>query len=145
MWSLLWVHTQDSRHHGRIRLWTRAVWPARVCSYLLCDSKNKPIVFHPHICSSHCLCAAVDELHHQCANIAITTSGISSRANTHSPTLHHYSHSHTTITISHSVVAVWSALEELLHRNEGSLTKTEQRMQVVRVELDDGTRLVGLR
>jgi hypothetical protein len=47
--------------------------------------------------------------------------------------------------VTGSVVAVWTALEELLGRNAGSLTKSEQRMQIVRVELDDGTRLVGLR
>lgn len=51
--------------HGRIRIWTSAVWPARVClcSYTLHDSKKNTAVFRPCIFARRTICVAVDELH----------------------------------------------------------------------------------
>lgn len=51
--------------HGRIRIWTSAVWPARVClcSYTLHDSKKNTAVFRPYIFARRTICVAVDELH----------------------------------------------------------------------------------
>ena len=45
--------------------------------------------------------------------------------------------------LSGSVVRIWGTLEKILERNEGSLSKSDRTMRVVRVELEAGKHLVG--
>ena len=45
--------------------------------------------------------------------------------------------------LSGSVVRIWGTLENILERNEGSLSKSDRTMRVVRVELEAGKHLVG--
>ena len=45
--------------------------------------------------------------------------------------------------LSGSVVRIWGTLENILERNEGSLSKSDRTMRVVRVELEPGKHLVG--
>ena len=45
--------------------------------------------------------------------------------------------------LSGSVVRIWGTLENILARNEGSLSKSDRTMRVVRVELEAGKHLVG--
>ena len=45
--------------------------------------------------------------------------------------------------LSGSVVRIWGTLENILERNEGSLSKSDRMMRVVRVELEAGKHLVG--
>lgn len=45
--------------------------------------------------------------------------------------------------LSGSVVRIWGTLENILQRNEGSLSKSDRTMRVVRVELEAGKHLVG--
>ncbi|DBA97285.1 hypothetical protein WJX77_012218 [Trebouxia sp. C0004] len=47
--------------------------------------------------------------------------------------------------LSGSVVRIWGTLENILERNEGSLSKSDRTMRVVRVELEAGKHLVGVR
>ena len=43
------------------------------------------------------------------------------------------------------MVPIWSHLEDTLKRHEHSLSKADRAMRAVRVELADGTRIVGVR
>lgn len=45
--------------------------------------------------------------------------------------------------LSGSVVRIWGTLENILARNEGSLSKSDRTMRVVRVELEASKHLVG--
>lgn len=45
--------------------------------------------------------------------------------------------------LSGSVVRIWGTLESILERNEGSLSKSDRTMRVVRVELEADKHLVG--
>ena len=47
--------------------------------------------------------------------------------------------------LSGSVVRIWGTLENILERNQGSLSKSDRMMRVVRVELEATKHLVGKR
>lgn len=47
--------------------------------------------------------------------------------------------------LSGSIVRVWGALESVLARYEGVLSKSDRTMRVVRVDFGDATSLIGMR
>lgn len=46
--------------------------------------------------------------------------------------------------LSGSIVRVWGALESVLARYEGILSKSDRTMRVVRVDFGDATSLIGM-
>ena len=46
--------------------------------------------------------------------------------------------------LSGSIVRVWGALESVLARYEGVLSKSDRTMRVVRVDFGDATSLIGM-